>query len=196
MKASNKISTIVFRALSAARTECVQENGIDFEYTEQDVPSTGKGIHLMFEQAKLGKCRFKVYSGANDADTLYFSPQINLLYRAVHDIDHAIAYYFGRGTTKLSDELYLNCLMAKRVYDWTIKCCAYTHEDALEAFFAMYHDTVGQVHYYREHKDFCTDQRANTAKLISECLGVQSVRKGDINTATQVMRSYMVECGL
>ena len=195
---NSRLNGIVMQCL--ARTECTMmiDNEITVAYSsdEAKVPSTGKAIHAMWEQAKAGKCKFIVYSGANDSSNLYFSPQVNLLYRTVHDFDHAINYSVNRGTTKYEDELYLNCLMAKRVYDWTICSDYYTEQDALMVFFAMYHDTVGQVKYYKEHSDFVVNQRQNTVDLLNDCTGYKAASASQLRVAYQVMQACLRECGV
>ena len=173
--------------------QAMRNSGVDFQYCT-DVPETGKAIHAMWQNCKQYGAPFRVFNGANDADKLYFSPEVNLMYRAVHDLDHAVAYEIGRGTTKFEDELYLNCLMAVNAYKYTVKHSS--TERALKVFFAVYHDTVGQVLYYKEHRDFCVNQKVNTMRLINECKGVQAVLSGKIRVAYQVMQAYMVECGL
>ena len=178
---------------SAYLQQAMRNSGLDFQYTT-DAPETGKAIHAMWQNCKQFSAPFRVFNGANDADNLYFSPEVNLMYRAVHDLDHAIAYEVGRGTTKYEDELYLNCLMAVNAYKYTVKYSS--TERALKVFFAVYHDTVGQVKYYREHGDFCVNQRANTITLLNECCGVRAVLSGKIRVAYEIMQGYMVECGL
>ena len=178
---------------SAYLQQAMRNSGLDFQYTV-DAPETGKSIHAMWQNCKQFGAPFRVFNGANDVDNLYFSPEVNLMYRAVHDLDHAIAYEIGRGTTKYEDELYLNCLMAVNAYKYTVKHSS--TERALKVFFAVYHDTVGQVKYYREHGDFCVNQRANTITLLNECLGVRAVLSGKIRVAYEIMQGYMVECGL
>ncbi|QNO11428.1 hypothetical protein Aristophanes_00004 [Acinetobacter phage Aristophanes] len=191
-----RLNGIVMQCLRETLATMMVNNGITIRYTSRDVPETGKAIHAMWEQAKLGMTPFRVLNSANDPENLYFSPQANLLYRAVHDIDHALWYSAGKGTTKFEHELFLNCLMAKRVYDWCMQDVYYTEQDALRVFFAMYHDTVGQVYYYREHNDFCVNQRNNTVKLMSECKGVWATQRGMLRIAYNVMQSYLRECGL
>ena len=193
---NQKINLIVYRCLSEAVKELTLNNELNFVYTDKGVPETGKAIHAMWCEAKHGRVPFKVFNGANDASNLYFSPRVNLLYRAVHDVDHAIAYSVGRGTTKYEDEMYLNCLMAKRVHDWCLNCDAYTEADALMAFFSMYHDTCGQVEYYRDNGDFCTNQRENTIRLMNECKGVAFLKHGMIAPARQVMVGMLKACGV
>ena len=170
-------------------------NDIEFEYTEANVPQSGKGIYKMWQQAAIGADTFRVYSGANAADDVYFTPTINLAYRAVHDLDHASAYTEGRGTTSKANELYLNCLMAKRVYSYALRA-GFTRKQAMLAFFEVYHDTCGQVHYYFEHNDFCADQKALTTKLVSECRGCKAVLANDLMTASIEMQRMLRECGV
>jgi hypothetical protein len=183
----------VFRKCCESVVDLVSAD-ITFEYTTVGVPESGKAIYKMYHDACNGGT-FKVFSGANEAENLYFSPETNLAYRAVHDLDHASAYAEGRGTTKKADELYLNCLMAKRVYQYALSN-GYEREQALLAFFEVYHDTVGQVHYYFEHKDFCSDQKALTAELVQNCRGVRAVLAGDIMTASIVMQSMLDKCAV
>ena len=191
-----KLDIIMYSCLTDVVNEVQANNDITFLYTQDAVPETGKAIYSMWREAKRGRVPFKVFNGSNDAENLYFSPEVNLLYRTVHDIDHAIAYAVGRGTTKYEDELYLNCLMAKRIHDWTVQCSFYTEADALEVFFAVYHDTVGQVQYYKEHGDFCADQRTNTIRLMNGCTGVSFLKHGMLTPARQVMLSMLNECGV
>lgn len=169
------------------------ETAITFEYTEEGVPSTGKAIARMYRAAVDGVSTFKVFSGANLAKDLYFSAETNLAYRAVHDCDHAVAYCAGHGTTKREDELYLNCLMAKRAYVYAVKQ-GLGRKAAMLTFFHVYHDTVGQVHYYFEHNDFCADQKALTTKLVNECIGVKAVLANDLMLGTIVMQGMLRDC--
>ena len=82
------------------------------------------------------------------------------------------------------------------MYDWAVNCAAYTEADALAAFFAVFHDTVGQVYYYRDNGDFCTNQRANTIRLMNECKGVAFLKHGMIAPARQVMIGMLKACGV
>lgn len=184
---------VIFHAACQAVIDTVDY--IEFEYTEVDVPQSGKGIYKMYHEACAGAGTFRVYSGANAAADLYFSPKTNLAYRAVHDLDHAAHYAEGRGTTSKASELYLNCLMAKRVYSYAL-AHGYSRTQALLAFFEVFHDTVGQVHYYFEHNDFCADQKALTTRLVSECRGCKAVQRGDLMTASIEMQRMLRECGV
>lgn len=195
---NERLNNIVLLCLARTKKAMSLDNEITVSYSadETKVPSTGKAIHAMWEQAKAGECTFLVYSGANEASNLYFSPQVNLLYRTVHDFDHALNYKVNRGTTKYKDELYLNCLMSKRVYDWTLCSDYYTEQDALLVFFAMYHDTCGQVQYYKEHGDFVVNQRQNTVSLLANCKGYKAALAGQLHLAYQVMQACLHECGV
>lgn len=193
------LNTLVRDCLNTTLDSIVIDNCIVFRY-EADatkVPSTGKAIHAMWQETVYNHSkRFVVYCGDNDAVNLYFSPEVNMKYRCVHDIDHALAYEIGKGTTRHEDELYLNCMMAYRVYRFGMLSAKYTSAQALHAFFAMYHDTVGQAVYYRKHGTFCVNQRQNTVDLLADCVGTKAVLAGREAVASQVMLGYMKECGL
>lgn len=170
-------------------------NNIVYTCDENLVPSTGKGIHAMYEAHRAENKPFYVFSGANDADKLFFSPDVNLKYRTIHDYDHAVAYAFGRGTTKYEDELYLNGLMAKNVLD-TLLACGVDEKIAHQAFYAMYHDTVGQVHYYKRYGTFCENQRLHTASLLDNCKGFIFASREQLAISRQIICNMLKECGL
>ena len=169
-------------------------NGLlNVELTDKGVPQSGKGIYKMYVLALDGVENFRVFNGANDAKNLFFTPETNLLYRTLHDIDHAIHYKQGKGTTSQDNELFLNCLMAKRAYDYAIKS-GYTLAQSVMTFLAVYHDTVGQVHYYFENNDFCENQKDLTNKLLSECQGMAYLNNGSITSAHQYIIGLMNTC--
>ena len=188
------VNPVLDRIFSSALRSAVHNETIVPEYTSEGVPESGKAIHAMWLSAKERDTPFRVLNAANEGHLLYFSEGTNLLYRFVHDLDHAVAYEVGRGTTRYEDELYLNCLMARRVYLHAIK--TYDSLTALEAFFAVYHDTVGQAKFYKEHGTFLVNQRAHTVKLLNSCAGTAFVKHGMVRNAYQVMIAYMVECGV
>lgn len=165
---------------------------IQFVYTEKDVPSTGKAIYQAWLSSTLNGQPFPVFSGANDEGKLYFTPEINLLYRTLHDIHHAEAYLLGWGTTKIEDEKKLNCKMAYTLYKQALK--KYGLTEALEVFFKVYHDTVGQVVYYQKYKTFCEDQKSYTAYLVGGCEGLKFLTKGQTSLAQKVMQGYLTGC--
>lgn len=175
-------------------SEIQGHTNLEFEYSTEGIPSTGVAIHRMWWSASRGVGTFRVFNGSNEAHNLYFSPDVNLLYRTVHDLDHAVAYEVGRGTTKYADELYLNCWLAKRAYLYAIK--HHSSLDALRLFFEVYHDTVGQVHFYKVNGVFLVNQKANTTKLLNHCAGYSFVKHGQVRLAYQVMIAYLIECGL
>ena len=188
------VNPVLDRIFNAALRSAVANETIVPEYTSEGVPESGKAIHAMWLSSKERDTPFRVLNSSNEGHLLYFSEGTNLLYRFIHDLDHAVAYEVGRGTTRYEDELYLNCLMARRVYLHAIK----SHDSltALAAFFAVYHDTVGQVKFYKEHGTFLVNQRAHTVQLLNECTGMHFVNHGMVRLAYQVMISYLNECGV
>lgn len=186
-------TNVIFHATCKAVIDAVDY--IEFEYTTENVPQSGKGIYKMYQDACAGADTFRVFSGANAAKDLYFSPETNLAYRAVHDLDHAAHYMEGKGSTTKANELYLNCLMAKRVYSYALSH-GYSRKEALKAFFEVYWDTCGQVDYYFEHNDFCSDQKALTTRLVSECRGCKAVLAGQLMVASLEMQAMLKRCNV
>lgn len=166
---------------------------LNVELTEKNVPQSGIGIYKMYILALDGVENFRVFSGANDAKNLFFTPDTNLLYRTLHDIDHALHYKQGKGTTTKENELFLNCLMAKRAFDYAIKS-GYTLAQSVMTFLSVYHDTVGQVYYYFENNDFCENQKDLTNQLLSDCQGMKYLNNGSITTAHQYIIGLMNAC--
>lgn len=166
---------------------------LNIELTENNVPQSGKGIYKMYVLALDGIENFRVFNGANDAKNLFFTPDTNLLYRTLHDIDHALHYKQGKGTTSKDNEMFLNCLMAKRAYDYAIKS-GYTLAQSVMAFLTVYHDTVGQVYYYFENNDFCENQKGLTAELLADCKGMAYLNNGSITSAHQFIIGLMHQC--
>lgn len=166
---------------------------LNIELTEKNVPQSGKGIYKMYILALDGVENFRVFNGANDAKNLFFTPDTNLLYRTLHDIDHALHYKQGKGTTTKENELFLNCLMAKRAFDYAIKS-GYTLAQSVMTFLSVYHDTVGQVYYYFENNDFCENQKELTNQLLSDCQGMKYLNNGSITSAHQFIIGLMNQC--
>ena len=165
---------------------------LTFSYVQSGAPETGKAIYKAWIESTENGAPFPIYAGDNDAVNLYFTPEINLLYRTLHDIHHAEAYLLGGGTTKISDEKRLNCKMSLVVFNQVLKSHNLTM--AIESFFKMYHDTVGQVLYYQKNKSFCVNQRSLTTQLCDSCKGLALLRGGKINQALQVMHGYISDC--
>lgn len=166
---------------------------LSIELTDKNVPQSGKGIYKMYVLALEGLENFRVFNGANDKANLFFTPDTNLLYRTLHDIDHALHYKQGRGTTSKDNELFLNCLMAKRAFDYAIKS-GYTMSQSIMTFLTVYHDTVGQVYYYFNNNDFCENQKDLTSQLLFECQGMKYLNDGSITTAYQHIIGLMNNC--
>lgn len=177
----------------ALQFELSKYSHINFVYTADNVPSTGKAIHAMWQNALQYAGNFLIFNGANSAENLYFSPETNLLYRSLHDVHHAEAYSIGLGgTTKIKDEMYLNCKMAYTAFSFAL---AYVNiEIALQVFFAVYHDTVGQVEHYARNKDFIVNQKESTINLLNTCKGIEMLKLGRVSCAKQVMIGYMKHC--
>lgn len=166
---------------------------LSIELTEKNVPQTGKGIYKMYILALDGIENFRVFNGANDAKNLFFTPDTNLLYRTLHDIDHALHYKQGKGTTTKANEMFLNCLKAKRAFDYAIKS-GYTLGQSVMTFLTVYHDTVGQVYYYFENNDFCENQKELTNQLLFDCKGMEYLNNGSITSAYQYIIGLMNTC--
>lgn len=179
---------------SALKFELQKYSRFDVVYTQDKAPETGKAIYAMYQNSQKYNAPFYIFNGANEEENLYFTPETNLLYRTLHDFHHAEAFSIGAGgTTKIEDELRLNCKMAFIAFSFAN--AFYDVEQALQVFFAVYHDTVGQVHYYAENKDFVTDQKSLTISNINACEGVHNLMLGRVSQAKQVMLNYMIECG-
>lgn len=169
------------------------EGKLNIELTVNNVPQHGKDIYKMYILALDGVENFRVFNGANEADNLFFTPETNLLYRSLHDIDHALHYKEGKGTTSKSNEMFLNCLMAKRSFDYALRY-GYTLAQAVMTFLCVYHDTVGQVHFYFEVGDFCENQKDLTLELLANCEGMAYLNKGSISSAHQFIMGLMITC--
>lgn len=159
----------------------------------ENVPTNGKQIYTMYKKALKNESAFYVFNGSNDQT--FFSAETNLFYRAVHDIDHALHYELGLGTTSLKSELFLNCLLAKRAYNFVMG--NYRNKQiALMLFSAVYNDTVGQALYYAEKKDFVKDQKSFTYNQINNCEVWAYSKKNMINVAHQSFIADLVFCGV
>ena len=175
------------------KVEIAKHSHLNFVFCDnENVPSTGRQIHAMYVKAQKEGTPFYVYSGSNDAS--FFSQETNLLYRAVHDLDHALYYHVGLGTTNLKSELFLNCILAKRAYDYVLH--EHGIKNAMLVFSAVYNDTVGQAFYYDEHKDFVKDQLSFTVNKINKCDIWKYSIKNQLNIAKQALLSCLFECGV
>ena len=172
-----------------------QYSNIDIRYCADDrVPSTGKGIHSMYVNVIQHGKPFYVFDGSNDADLMTFSPTTNLKYRALHDLDHAHYYALGQGTTKIKDEKFLNCLMAVRAFNYVKPKYGVTL--ALQLFFLVYHDTVGQANYYYQVGEFVKDQRKFTLGQLNRCNGYFYSSIGNKVNALAELQACCTNCNV
>ena len=150
------IIAAIQNALMQAQNDIVLNVGIVPTITSDGtcVPSSGKAIHAMFKNAQnLNAPFFVLWSSAEDS----ILGRANNYYRFVHDIDHALYFEGGQGTTKLKDELFLNLLMCQRIHDIVL---FKTNNVILasKCFIVLYHDLIGQAEYYAEKGDFVENQ--------------------------------------
>lgn len=198
--ASQKTANLL-KSVDEAFNDCLKESlkSHTLQFTlsecENQVPSKGKDIKKMYDSSLNKNTPFYVFSGSNEASLLTFSQETNLLYRAMHDIDHALSYDHGLGTTSLKSEMFLNCFMAYRLYDYLVKR-GDGEQFALMAFYMVYHDTVGQALYYSENQGFVVNQRVHTLNLLNECKGYAMAKQGLINISRQFFKVKLVECGV
>ena len=182
------IISVVSNAMVELAHEYESARGISPLYT-MDAPSTGKAIYQAYQQACISGY-FPVY--ADTSNGCIFGNECNLAYRFVHDIDHALAYESGMGTTRLADEKRLNAQLCSRIYNIVFK--AHGENTALQAFFLLYADTVGQSLNYAKTGEFVTDQIVFTSNLVLECKGYKLACAGNNALAQQYRIAYLREC--
>jgi hypothetical protein len=182
------IVNIVSNAMQYLAKQYEQEYSIVPLYT-MNAPGTGKAIHAAWLQAQVSGY-FPVYSDTSNG--CIFGNECNLAYRFVHDIDHALAYEKGQGTTNLADEKRLNAKLCNRIYSIVIE--KHGENVALQAFFLLYADTVGQSLNYAKTGNFVADQIAFTANLVLECKGYKLACSGHTGLAQQYKLAYLLEC--
>lgn len=147
-------------------------------------PTTGRDIAAAFDAARKG-ADFPVFAGANDS--LLFDELTNLAYRFAHDIDHALAYPDGRGTTKYADELRLNALLIDRALSVDLMPAA-AASIRPRAALMLAADTLGQAAFYNQHGTFATDQRT-LARTIYTRLIVGKTTDGLLQTALDLLQT-------
>lgn len=185
----NIIQTINMVLLQLA-AEAAAEYGFE-PYHTANAPSTGAQIHQAFKDAKMMGF-MPIFNGGG---IMLWSREANLAYRFVHDIDHALHYEQGRGTTALANERYLNCLFAKRVHDQLLQL-RYTENLALQAFFIGYADWVGQAEDYAHTGRNLPDQANFVYNYLLDCKGYNLAKAGQTELAKQVMYGCLVDCGV
>ena len=172
------IVTTMQCALLCAQNDVILNCGIMPTITSDAslVPNTGKSIYKMFQNAQqVGAPFFVLWS--SDKDSVL--GRANNYYRFVHDIDHALHYLRGRGTTKLKDELFLNLLMCKKIHDIVLK---QTNNTVLasKCFIVLYHDLIGQAKFYAKTSAFVDNQLFFTIGLLKKDFNFCCVDNADI----------------
>lgn len=162
---------------------------IVFEVDGAKCPSTGKAIKAAYDKA-MSTCEpMPIFAGS--VDSLYWSVRTNLMYRVLHDYDHATHMPLGCGTTKLADEQYLNGLML-----WRVLCLPvsdeYRYTDILDCVHAMYYDLIATQDYYHENGEFVADQydfvQERMQNYYNKCINVDSKLAS--------VKRLLTECGL
>lgn len=157
-----------------------------------DAPSTGKQIKAAYDAAVVSG-QFPVYG--DNSNSCIFGDVCNFEYRFVHDIDHAMNYNSGKGTTSTVNEKYLNCFLCLNIYHVVLNTTG-SISQAQMAFFLLYSDTVGQTLNYAKTGNFVADQIAFTRATIANCQGMKYADKGMVSLADQYMTAYCLECGI
>lgn len=156
------------------------------------VPSTGKAIFTMFNSPNFFVLK------TEQVNNPLLGLEANDNYRFLHDLDHALNYESGHGTVSLKDEMYLNCLMSKRVFDMlnqvAMKC---DRKTALYAAVIVFCDLIEQARYYDKYRTFLTQQ----APFILSCLKqydyiFNMIDAGQTFNATQELMLLWRECGV
>ena len=185
----NQVCRPVRSAISCAE-EAIKVHGF-LPYHTSNAPTTGAQIKQAFDDAPMLGF-MPIFDGGG---IMLWSKEANLAYRFVHDIDHALHYDQGRGTTGLKNERFLNCLMAKRVHD-TMLQLRYKENLALQAFFIGYADWVGQAEDYAHTGRNLDDQASFVYRYLLDCKGYNLAKAGQTELAKQVMYGCLVDCGV
>lgn len=156
-----------------------------------DAPMTGKAIKQAYDNAFITGF-MPIFDGGG---IMLWSHNANLAYRFCHDIDHALHYDIGLGTTSLKSERYLNCLMAYKVYKRMLSL-KYKHDIAIQAFFIGYADWVGQAEAYQHTNKFVEDQASFVYNYLSDCKGYKLIKAGSTSLSLQYMQSCLLDCGV
>lgn len=184
------IIEVINEVLIRLASEAEERHGFH-PYHTSNAPATGKQIEVAFRKAPtLGF--MPIYDGGG---IMLWSREANLAYRFVHDIDHALHYSQGSGSTKLKDERFLNCLMALRVHDRML-ALKYKENLAVQAFFIGYADWVGQAEDYARTGRNLDDQASFVYNYLLDCKGYNLAKAGQTELAKQVMYGCLVDCGV
>lgn len=165
---------------------------IVFEVDGSKCPSTGKAIKAAYDKAMSTGEPMPIFAGS--VDSLYWSVRTNLMYRVLHDYDHATHMSLGCGTTKLADEQYLNGLML-----WRVMCLpvsdAYRYTDILDCVHAMYYDLIATQDYYHENGEFVADQYTFVQERMSSYYARYTTVSDKLASAKLLLRKCGIDFG-
>lgn len=121
------------------------------------VPSTGKAIFGQYIDNLQSNAPFYVLVSH---DNCILGKVANEQYRLLHDIDHALNYPNGLGTTALKDEIYLNGLFASRIFKHLVNPSRSKIDlrTALTAYVILIIDLLEQANFYSQKKYFIDNQ--------------------------------------
>lgn len=121
------------------------------------VPSTGKAIFKQYTNNLQNHAPFYVLASH---DKCVLGKIANEQYRLLHDIDHALNYPNGQGTTLLKDEMYLNGLFASRIFKHLVNPSRSKIDlrTALTAYVILIIDLIEQANFYNQKKYFIDNQ--------------------------------------
>lgn len=121
------------------------------------VPSTGKAIFEQYINNLQSNAPFYVLASH---DNCILGKIANEQYRLLHDIDHALNYSNGQGTTALRDEIYLNGLFANRVFKHLVNPARSKIDlkTALTAYVILIIDLIEQANFYSQKRNFIDNQ--------------------------------------
>lgn len=121
------------------------------------VPNTGKAIFKQYTKNLQSNAPFYVLESHNNC---ILGKVANEQYRLLHDVDHALNYPNGQGTTALRDEIYLNGLFANRVFKYLVNPARSKIDlrTALTAYVILIIDLLEQANFYSQKKHFIDNQ--------------------------------------
>ena len=152
-------------------------------------PSTGKQIFAAYQAAINGDKQFPIL--ADTQDTSVYGREHNQLYRFIHDIDHAVAYQQGKGTTRLEHEVALNLQFTLKVFEKVFYQTSRL-DSALMAFFICYYDTVGQAVEYSKTGNFVANQKQFVYDKLQSCKAWQALKHGQTMLARQYFDAILI----
>lgn len=153
--------------------------------------STGKAIFAAYQSAIVSDSKLLPVLEDSE-DTSVYGREHNQLYRFVHDIDHAMAYASGKGTTRLEHEIALNLQFSVNVFKKVLHQTSKL-DSALMAFFVCYYDTVGQAEYYATHKHFVVNQKHFVYDKLQSCKAWQALKHGQTMLAKQHFDAILID---